>query len=790
MFVPGPAAHDNGGTRINDATGQTWYRVIESRVNAAWFYNAPSHFLGDGTNLTITAADQAANPQWVGLPDPTKGTFVSNYPVGTYWDYVALQEWIYCLMADASIPGTITWNNNATNKNRPGFCPCGYMVTNQCLFIAGVGLDIEFAARRSSVITWRGNLTGTSNVGPAINMNSVSYAWIKGLTLADGFGCSNYLLAIDHYQSPIGLSPQANTFVDWTLSGGFGGVDVASGKSVMSQAAIAIDPLGGGSAQSDSQYFINLFLINNFYDGVVLLGSNIVACTFFGGNFQGCVRRGIYSVQGSYAVFSMITEMVGTDYFGSPPRNHFTLDGADFYHYPASFGGSDNDTIIGVRSESQIAIVDQAPRITLAQNYGIVSNASSSSPWAGGNHVHIGYPLFVDQSGATKFSVVIAVDDGGWPWFEGATSTSGTIVVNPNNPGWTVNQWVGYGVWLRFGSNGFTKSFNITANSDHTLTLGSDSGVTYPTFWKIFGESGATAPNWDAATRYGVASRDATGQGFSTTAGSNLVTIGSGVNPLVGDWMLVCGAYNFSQPDSPLVFQTALIGKVASIVGSQVALVDAHGNPVNASITQTDGFGYWSQPITDGQFTWMVIDWDVIYGVKQGINISAPYGRSTNCGPLTLDGGVFGGRSGGFIRGGASQGNPSSSYSYNNDASISILPATIGAQPSPLNLVYGFGAGNIGSARVLSYALAASAAYTINFPAGAPDTVDEFDLVLLQNNSSFTIVVTWGTNVAAASPTVSLGGVGNKTVIAHMKWIGARSGAPGAWYVQSVVGPL
>jgi hypothetical protein len=105
-------------------------------------------------------------------------------------------------------------------------------------------------------------------------------------------------------------------------------------------------------------------------------------------------------------------------------------------------------------------------------------------------------------------------------------------------------------------------------------------------------------------------------------------------------------------------------------------------------------------------------------------------------------------------------------------------------------LVYGFGAGQIGSARVLSYSLAAGAAYTINFPAGAPDTVDEFDFVLLQGNGGLNIIVTWGANVIAASPTVTLGNVINKTVIAHMKWLGPRAGAPGAWYVQSIVGPL
>jgi hypothetical protein len=490
----------------------------------------------------------------------------------------------------------------------------------------------------------------------------------------------------------------------------------------------------------------------------------------------------------------MITEMVGSDYFGSPPRNHFTLDGADFYHYPASFGGSDNDTIIGVRSESQIAVVDQAPQHSIVLNYGIVSNASGSSPWSANNHVHIGYPLWVDAAGATKFSVVIAVDDGGWPWFEGATSTSGAVVVNPNNPGWTVNQWAGYGVWLRFGSNGFTETFGIVSNTDHTLTLSADSGVTYPTFWKIFGETGATAPNWDAATRYGVAARDASGQGFTTTVGSNIVKIGSVFNGLVGDWVLVCGAYNFSQPDSALVYQTALIGKVASITpdGTQadLALVDAHGNPVNASVAITDGYGYWSQPITDGQFTHMVIDFDVVFGIKQSHGLSIPYGRSNSCGVMTLDTPPFGGRGGNFIRPGAAQNVPSFTYDYDNAPRIAILPALISAQPSPLNLVFGYNSGQIGSSRVLSYDLAASANYTINFPAGAPDTIDEFDLVLLQGNGGLNIVVTWGTNVVAVNPTVTLGNVGNKTIIARMKWMGARGGAPAAWYVANIEGPI
>jgi hypothetical protein len=113
LFVRGPAARDNGGTRINDAAGTTWYRVYDERINAAWFYSGPPDPLGNPTTLgsgpaKITTDDIAANPQWIGLADDG-GVGVQTaqpYPVGTYWDFVALQEWIYACAADRSAPQT------------------------------------------------------------------------------------------------------------------------------------------------------------------------------------------------------------------------------------------------------------------------------------------------------------------------------------------------------------------------------------------------------------------------------------------------------------------------------------------------------------------------------------------------------------------------------------------------------------------------------------------------------------------------------------------------------------
>ena len=110
MFVPAPTPQrDDGGLCIHDASGKAWVRLYEGRVNAKWFYSLPGGHLGDGSGAQITSTDVINNPQWVGLPDGS-----GMYPPGTYWDYVCLQEWLYCCTGDRSAPPAV-FNGSITH---------------------------------------------------------------------------------------------------------------------------------------------------------------------------------------------------------------------------------------------------------------------------------------------------------------------------------------------------------------------------------------------------------------------------------------------------------------------------------------------------------------------------------------------------------------------------------------------------------------------------------------------------------------------------------------------------
>jgi hypothetical protein len=125
VFVRGPATlPDNGGTRIKDASGQFWWRVYDERINAAWFYSGPPDAQGNPTTLgsgpaKITQADIDANAQWVGLADDggVGVQLAQPYPIGTMWDFVALQEWIYACAGERSAPQS-TFIGSMNNDGR------------------------------------------------------------------------------------------------------------------------------------------------------------------------------------------------------------------------------------------------------------------------------------------------------------------------------------------------------------------------------------------------------------------------------------------------------------------------------------------------------------------------------------------------------------------------------------------------------------------------------------------------------------------------------------------------
>ena len=633
LFVRVPGAtpitrSDNGGTVLLDAGGQLWARVIESRVNAAWFYaGPPNNTFGDNTGVTITAADIAANPQWVGLS--TFGDYpVAPYPVGTTHDFVALQEWAYACLAARSapavtfigsitgalltvtqwitgaqlrvgqsitgpgvavglivtdfgpapntyfvgltwstgsidgittnngttfhgfqtgtvlhvtanftggplnpgdqiisplyppaaspfgglLPGTVitsqvsqtagappgglgtynvgvlqpavasqqltgvggpVWNVQAggagTNWNLPGFIPSGTFQTNQQLVIIAKGADIEFAGQLAAVISWIGNNLGTDGTTPAILFNSLSYSDVDNLTVFDNYGCTapGGLVSNDHIHGSPNGSAQENTFRNWFLNG--------TTRFQQTSLLCSISALAAGAGQGDTQLFLTPTFIGAT-DAIMWGGDNAIANTLIGGNAQGIRRYGVHANGGSYGSFNFLQEnYTAVGYFNYPQAGQVQMDGADFY---GSGVTSEANYLAGVRSEGMVAVVDFTHQTTL-QNYTLSSIFSS---WTANQHWHIGTVVNV---GGT-YPLAMLVDDGGYPWLESDTQSTNAVPHFTPDPGWTVNQWAGFGAWMRFGSNGLTVSNTLVSNTSNSFTLTNPASVSTPIYWKIF----------------------------------------------------------------------------------------------------------------------------------------------------------------------------------------------------------------------------------------------------------------------------------------------------------------
>jgi hypothetical protein len=589
-FAPGSTGQrDDGGTCIHDASGKPWSRLVESRVNAQWFYSRPSGFLGDGSAAAITATDVINNPQWVGLPDGS-----GMYPPGTYWDYVCLQEWIYACAAARSSPpavfqgaiasailtvsawisgphslvvgqqiagnniaaGTIVcydygdgvhygvgipqgtgslgtdpgtggqpctatpsgcqfhcyitnpngallvvnqvysgalqigdliaappggvapfgvilpgcyilaastgpgavgnwivgvcaqdvpseqmnvvggafWNKQGGqySLNRAGWCPNGYMDTNQQLACVGVGLDLVFEHRLSSVIRWHGNMGAQqiasslwNTAGQAVLLNAISYSSVDNLSISDAStGCTDWLVSVDYNpnQKPFvtGLAPQANSFRDWFIGGigpsSYGGVALAK---------------AGGAAQTDTQVFINLFVASTLH-GVWNGGPNAIANLFIGGNFTACPGRSIYNGgAGCFSTVNTLFEANPYNFYAYPQVNQITMDGADIYSTEV---GTENSYSVGTRSESIVAAIDinsatELHAYTMAQNAGFGSYPVAGN--ANAQHQNLGYSLL---AGGNNFALVMAVDDSGPDWTLGQLDAATQTVITFSTP--------------------------------------------------------------------------------------------------------------------------------------------------------------------------------------------------------------------------------------------------------------------------------------------------------------------------------------------------------------------
>lgn len=831
---------DNGGTRIVDAGGQCWKRIWNTYVNAAWFYDAPTtgNRLGDGAGVPITATDIANNPQWIGLPPALGG---GNYPVGTTWDYVAIQQCTYACFASGSVPGTVTWNASASTSNLPMWLPPGKMIINQPWYFCANGFEIMFAQRAGSTLWW----TGAVNTSP-VQMDAIAYGIIRNLSITDAAGISGFpLIDCNWTGANPGIKTQQLTFESMTLGGALGNHGTVG---------FFVARTSGGGGQGDTIVLINP-LITGCNQAVIMGGSNAVNLTVIGGNVQGNVQDGFATYGGSFQCYNTSFQGGSLDFHNYPIASQITMGGADSHVFPGG-GQTARCALRDTRSENTVISLDQnrstrLDNVSAAQAYGILING-----WGASAHFQQGTII---GTGGSINTAAVWVDDGGPAWFQADGSSTNTVIVQNPSPGWTVNQWAGYLSWFRYG-NSFCFAGTVASNTANTATntagwyTPEPPTITVPNlagYWvKIQGITGTTQPAWDTFPPGGfsaLAQSGSPGYGFTTYAGSNVVSSGNaGISN--GMYVMVTGALGVRGPNtSTVIVDGALTGKVqnytngaaftaslaaggvltisamtsgtikigavlqagwtGSVILSQTGgtpngagtytvsnptqpaltsramttlaaweMVNAHGDVLPATYTLTDAMGYWGQPIPDGQGFWMPLDFNAIFGASSGDNIDpGQVGKFQDCGLMN-----FAWNMAGSVINRFRTANALSNYTYRNGGAIAQpQQSLVGATVNPLNIT----GTNVSTQGTISYSNAL-AAFTVNMPTWLTNVIQSVRLTF--SNITSGAVLTWGTNVVAASPTVNLGTGGSTVTICELTW-GLK---PNVWVVTSVTGPF
>jgi hypothetical protein len=762
VFMLGaPGQRDDGGTVLVDSLGQSWVRIFSGRVNAAWFYNAPAGYLGDGSGLEITAADVSNNPQWIGLPHG------GAYPVGTTWAYVALQEWLYAGFAGvASTPGKINWNSESGANNRALWCPVGTMKVNQGLFLKAAGLDIEFSNRKGSQIVYTGPSSGVIPLAfDAISFGSVSNLSIADQAVTAGVGTTGLIdgIIVDiNYSGALpGLATQQLTFYDWAVGG----------ANAVQEIGIYISR-SGNAAQGDTILFVNPLITQCGQAGMALGGQNTLSINIVEGDFQDCWRDGVMAYVGTVFLYGTSFQAAASSYWTYPQANQITMGGADV-HLGGGSGGTAKLLMYGVRSENMVMVLD------ISQSTGVrdsgIAQAAGPFQWNANAQFQLGTLL---QTGSLINPLAVLVDDSGPAWFVADPASTDTHVINPNNPGWTPNAYVGWQCWMRYG-NGYSQAGAIASNDADSFTTTSSLG--YPAgdlLCKISKLGGATKPNFDTAAPGFSSLPGSPGYGFSTTAGSNVIVTAPSQVPPNGQYVMICAAQIVQAPGEPPLLGP-LIGKVAGSSypsGTSFSLVDATGAPINANQTVKDQPGYWGPGLVDGGNVWLMLDFDVVMGVASAHNLYCGWaGRSRWCASMELQGVP----QANFIR---HTEQAIGTYRYFNGAetTLAVAPSVITATPWAVTLQQTQEQNHIEFTVEM-------AAFTLNMPALGDALIEEMMLTFV-NATAASVTGTWGAGIKAAAPTFTLPNE-NQTLIARLTWIGNRAGG-GSWYVGEVAGPM
>jgi hypothetical protein len=463
-------------------------------------------------------------------------------------------------------------------------------------------------------------------------MDSISYGYMANVALS----CSGMLprggisgegdpamLVVD--QTIGGLSPQQLTFVNMTIFG-----------HQQADVGISIVPDGGGGSQGSNITFLNPFIGTCNRAGLRINGNNALNIDMISGDVQNCQYDGIQQLSGSMNAIGCSFENQLSDFFTSPQRTQLANMGRDILANGPG-GVANASYVANIRSEANIGVYsDTGPGVYVA-NYGVQQVDLSNPGYNPSSNYQLG-DCIVPDTNNTKGRAFMCVDTGGesiWRQCDDAGS-SGDIIAVKGSPGWTVNQWVGFKLRFRFGSNGFTSNPGlITSNTANTITLagsGLGNSARDDSMILIQGVTGGSPPNWDAATDGNYVPPGASGQGFFANVGTSTVNVGPAIygGVSVGDYILVrdatlVGCFNGVFPQFPF----PLISKVLTKTGGTTLTVTQPVYFGNSSGFGTDG--YFGTAVVDGAVRWLELPFAAFQGCKPLVHANCGSGIVRNC---------------------------------------------------------------------------------------------------------------------------------------------------------------
>lgn len=640
---------------------------------------------GDGNSHPITQTDINTHTEWIG---PAIGG--TTWPVGTEWDTVATQEAIYACFAVLSTPGNIVWNSNVTSNLDLNVTGGRYLINRQ-IYFEGEGFRIEWAARRAAVWEWTGGIviTGTFNGTNTItNVTSDMTRLYTGVSQSthvyvsgDGIGFGTYitnisgttitlslavatvgvasalattsmflcnsasygqficpsfesnelmpndtffgslagensnvaLWVLDHDSLSGGLSTQQLTIYDPYING-----------NTRVDTGISISPTGGG-AQGDTILILNPYVSGCAEAGIGIFGANALSIQIVNGDFQGCYRYGVRVGSGSVYVNGTSFQAVTADLNNSPAKGQIQNSGADIRCGSGTGATADSD-IRNVRSENSVGVIN------IANDPGVINYSlavADQSARFDNYPFQVGWVAAIGPNGRSY----MVADNGGPNFWHHPQSATGETLFD-SSADYTVNQWVGYTLFYRFGSNGFTSHYtaSITANTSTSVTTsGFGNSPSGDTLYTIGGQTASSEPiAFNSTTVNGAYyNGTASANGIFLTEGSTVGYISAAFVSAFSTATYVAIPGGMTVGFNEMQFQnkngipprkTPFCFRVESITGSTIVI--SAPSPLTTADTTTF---YYGSAITDNNIKWLEI----------------PYNSFQNC--LKLDRVVTGG---------------------------------------------------------------------------------------------------------------------------------------------------